>query len=63
MDAGRRSDATAIATTSSVFIKKHVPALYKKIFGLMVSPSSSDESLECCLILSRRIHTKSLDRC
>ena len=37
MDAGRRSDATTVATAAAVFIKKHVPSLYKKIFGLMVS--------------------------
>ncbi len=37
MDAGRRSDASHIATAAASFIKQNVSSLYKKVFGLMVN--------------------------
>nr|KAG5695793.1 hypothetical protein BaRGS_013391 [Batillaria attramentaria] len=36
LDAGRRSDASHIATAAATFIKQNVPSLYKQVFGLMV---------------------------
>ena len=36
MDAGRKQDATHIAQAAASFIKQHVPALYKTVFGYMV---------------------------
>ncbi|KAK2163795.1 hypothetical protein LSH36_74g11000 [Paralvinella palmiformis] len=36
MDAGRKQDASHIASAAAIFIKQNVPALYKTVFGLMV---------------------------
>ncbi|XP_071090002.1 cilia- and flagella-associated protein 46-like [Haliotis cracherodii] len=36
LDAGRRGDASHIATAAASFIKQNVPSLYKQVFGLMV---------------------------
>ncbi|KAK7109057.1 hypothetical protein V1264_013170 [Littorina saxatilis] len=36
LDAGRRSDASHIATAAATFIKQNVPHLYKQVFGLIV---------------------------
>ena len=36
MDAGRKSDASHIATAALTFIKSNAPHLFKKAFGLMV---------------------------
>ncbi|ESP03735.1 hypothetical protein LOTGIDRAFT_237561 [Lottia gigantea] len=36
LDAGRRSDASHIATAAATFIKQNVPAMFKQVFGLMV---------------------------
>ena len=37
MDAGRKSDASHIATAAASFVRQNVPTLYKTLFGLMVA--------------------------
>ncbi|KAK6186277.1 hypothetical protein SNE40_008346 [Patella caerulea] len=37
LDAGRRSDASHIATAAASFIRQHVPNMFKQVFGLMVN--------------------------
>ncbi|KAL3864704.1 hypothetical protein ACJMK2_006363 [Sinanodonta woodiana] len=36
LDAGRKQDASQIATAAATFIKQNVPNLYKQVFGLIV---------------------------
>ncbi len=36
LDAGKVAEASQVAAAAAKFIKKHVPGLYKVIFGLMV---------------------------
>ncbi|XP_052228420.1 cilia- and flagella-associated protein 46-like isoform X3 [Dreissena polymorpha] len=44
LDAGKKSDASTIATSAATFIRQNVPQLYKQVFGLIVRNQLMDSS-------------------